>query len=176
MKKLMNEICKAIGVAVISIIAILIIIRTLSWQQSIIKRVMVTREGLGGFGDSDSDSDSDSECEFNGTRNKLVKLMKLQKKNKKAGISDNIVDGIESNYYSKYYDSSDEEWDTGSEGEGDLEKVCDFHKKQSLKEKQQKKKQRLREKQQKARKDAEDIRTSNDSGNSMPSSGGGMFG
>lgn len=175
MKKLMNEICKAIGVAVISIIAILIIIRTLSWQQSIIKRVMVTREGLGGFGDSDSDSDSDgdgdsdsdsdSECDFKGTRNKIVQLMKLQKKNKKAGISGNIVAGIEKNYYSKYYDSSDEEWDTGSEGEGDLEKVCDFHKKQ-----------RLREKQQKARKDANDIRTSNDSGNSMPSSGGGMFG
>jgi hypothetical protein len=163
MKKLMNEICKAIGVAVISIIAILIIIRTLSWQQSIIKRVMVTREGLGGFGDSDSDSDS--ECDFKGTRNKIVQLMKLQKKNKKAGISGNIVHGIERNYYSKYYDSSDEEWDTGSEGEGDLEKVCDFHKKQ-----------RLREKQQKARKDANDIRTSNDSGNSMPSSGGGMFG
>jgi hypothetical protein len=88
--------------------------------------------------------------------------MKLQKKNKKAGISGNIVAGIEKNYYSKYYDSSDEEWDTGSEGEGDLEKVCDFHKKQK--------------KQQNAEKDAANIRNSNDSGNSMPSSGGGMFG
>ena len=173
MNKLMNEICKYLGVGVISIIAILIIIRTLSWQQSIIKRVMVTREGYDGIGDSDSDSDSDgdsdsdsdSECDFKGTRNKLVKLVALQKKNKKAG---GIVHPTEKKYYDKYYDSSDEEWDTGSEGESGLETICAMHKKFNA-----------RIKSAKVGKDAEDIRASNGSGNSMPSSGGGgggMFG
>ena len=63
MKKQMNEICKGIGVAVIAVIAILIIIRTLSWQQSIIKRVMITREGLNNNNNSDDDIDQ-TEREF----------------------------------------------------------------------------------------------------------------
>ena len=173
----MNEICKYLGVGVISIIAILIIIRTLSWQQSIIKRVMVTREGMKegamGFGDSDSgsdsgsesDSDSESECDFKGTQNNLVKLMALQKENKKTR---GILDPTEKKYYDNYYDSSDEEWDTGSEGEGELEKICAIHKRVNAKNKRGK-----------VFKDAADIRASKGSGNSMPSSGGGgggMFG
>ena len=79
MNKLMNEICKYLGVGVISIIAILIIIRTLSWQQSIIKRVMVTREGFG-HDDSDSDSDDDSDDDDSGDEDAMEKIQKNKRK------------------------------------------------------------------------------------------------
>ena len=91
MKKQINEICKGIGVAVISIMAILIIIRTLSWQQSIIKRVMVTREGFGhddsdSDNDSDSDSDSDSGSDSDGDEEEAIdRIHKNNKKIKKYG-------------------------------------------------------------------------------------------
>ncbi len=90
MKKQMNEICKGIGVAVIAVIAILIIIRTLSWQQSIIKRVMVTREGMGGFSDSDSDSDSDDDSDDDDSADEDA-MEKIQKNKRKIGRMLRIV-------------------------------------------------------------------------------------
>jgi len=160
MNKQMNEICKALGVAVISVIAILIIIRTLSWQQNIIKRVMVTREGFGDIGDSDSDSDSDSDCDLGATRTKIYKLVKINNKNKKDKILSNHLHDGEEQYYKKYYDSDESEWDTGSETEADLTKICKKYKKKA------------REIQ--ARKEMDDIKSSS---SNIPSSsgGGGMF-
>ena len=94
MKKQINEICKALGVAVISVIAILIIIRTLSWQQSIIKHTMVTREGLGGIGDSDDDSDddSDSDSDGDGDGDGEDGIDKIHKNNKKIKNIQGLMD------------------------------------------------------------------------------------
>ena len=101
MKKQINEICKGIGVVVISVMAILIIIRTLSWQQSIIKRIMVTREG---FGHDDSDSDeSDSESESESESDEEEAIDRIHKNNKKIKKYGRLMDKSKSiKKYKKY--------------------------------------------------------------------------
>tara|TARA_B000000475_G_C15667318_1_gene312449 strand:- start:2 stop:370 length:369 start_codon:yes stop_codon:yes gene_type:complete len=75
MNKEMYKICKSLGITVISVVALLIMIRTLNWQASIIKRMTSTREGfMGNDDDSDSDDDSDDSDDDSDDEDDIAKI------------------------------------------------------------------------------------------------------
>jgi len=124
----MNEVSKYIGTAVIILVLLLIILRTLNWQTDVINRMMTTREGFMGESDSDSDSDSESECDEDDTRDKIEQLYKASKKHKdvsKERSSQGPFGALK--YYKDHYDS-DDGWDSETD---ELKKICFKMKKKS---------------------------------------------
>ena len=128
MRSIMNEVSKYIGTAVIILVLLLIILRTLNWQTDVINRMMTTREGFMGESDSDSDSDSESECDEDDTRDKIEQLYKASKKHKdvsKERSSQGPFGALK--YYKDHYDS-DNGWDNETD---ELKKICFKMKKKS---------------------------------------------
>ena len=132
MRSIMNEVSKYIGTAVIILVLLLIILRTLNWQTDIINRMMTVREGFMDESESESDSESDSEneCDENDTRDKIEQLYKASKKHKdvsKERSSQGPFGALK--YYKDHYDS-DDGWDSETD---ELKKICFKMKKQSKK-------------------------------------------
>ena len=124
MRSIMNEVSKYIGTAVIILVLLLIILRTLNWQTDIINRMMTVREG---FMD-ESDSDSESECDEDDTRDKIEQIYKASKKHKdisKERSSQGPFGALK--YYKEHYDS-DDGWDSETD---ELKKICFKMKKKS---------------------------------------------
>ena len=117
MRSIMNEVSKYIGTAVIILVLLLIILRTLNWQTDIINRMMTVREG---FMD-ESESESESECDEDDTRDKIEQIYKASKKHKdisKERSSQGPFGALK--YYKEHYDS-DDGWDSETD---ELKKIC----------------------------------------------------